>query len=172
MKDGSYYYFNANLSWYLHDNTPSSQNSASYTSPRGERFLRPSPSAISQYNPTYFIGIDADSRREQIFYQDANGRILRAFRKFAGDTENLRRFNVRTTRGGDGEEVFSFDVGGGGEWQNRLEGRDRVARRLDFLPGVVGERGRGVREYVEAEDDVVFVKTERVYNPFVDLYDA
>jgi hypothetical protein len=86
---------------------------------------------------------------------------LRAFRKYVCDADNLRRFNIRTTRGVDGEEVFSFDVGG----QRRVE-ENRVARRLEFRP--VPVRG-DVREYVE-NNDVVFIKAERVENPFVNLY--
>jgi len=173
----SYYYFNADYSWYFRNNNPESQTTATYMSPRGEKFLKPSES--SPLNPTYFIGVDSVTKRDQVFFQDESGRIVRAFRKFVGNTESLRRFNIRTSRGASGEEVFTFDVGGAGESRfmgarevvRALESwrEDSVVRRLEFKTEPLPESD--VREYVEEDDEVVFVKSERVGSPFIDLYD-
>lgn len=126
-------------------------------SPRGERFLKPSPSASERLNPAYFIGIDTVTRREQIFFQDGNGDIVRAFRKFVGNTEALRRFNIRTTWGRNGEEIFSFDVDGGGRG---------AVRRLEFLPRQPVGEGRDLREYVEDDNDGMIVRAAGRDDPF------
>jgi hypothetical protein len=77
----------------------------------------------------------------------------------------LTKFIIRTTRAEDGEESFGFGVGPEGEEESgRIERQDRVVRRLNF--GGLG--GRDLKVNVKVDETVVFVKREKVEDPFGD----
>ncbi|KUJ16511.1 uncharacterized protein LY89DRAFT_782760 [Mollisia scopiformis] len=115
----SYYYFNADGSWYHCDGTPGNPDAlgaAKYVTPRGDTIQRPSTTDASRPNSGYFVGVDWKTGYERIYWDDGMGNFARTFRKDIQDVEKLDKFKVRTARGSDGKELV-FDVADDGTYE-------------------------------------------------------
>lgn len=80
--DGTYHYFNADGSYYHRQSRPGASNAppaSVYISPRSERFTTPAEEDLGEGE--YFIGRNWRTGVENIYWEHADGRIVRSFRK-------------------------------------------------------------------------------------------
>lgn len=113
--DSSYYYFNADGSWYYSDGKPGDSNApgnATYTTPRGDKIHQLSPTSLIADPSTYFIGVDYKTSYEKICCETNDGKLVRVLRKTV-NTDTLRKHTTRTLRGYDGKDfICEVDIEG------------------------------------------------------------
>ncbi|KAF8856339.1 hypothetical protein BDZ45DRAFT_675566 [Acephala macrosclerotiorum] len=106
--DSSYYYFNADGSWYYSDGKPGDSNApgnATYTTPRGDKIHQLSPTSLIADTSTYFIGVDYKTSYQKICCKTNDGELIRVLRKTV-NTGALEKHTIRTLRGDDGKELI------------------------------------------------------------------
>ncbi len=107
LPDDSYYYFNQSGSHYWGSGQPGNPEASggnTFKTPSGEVFS--TPSKPKEQTGSYFLGIDVDSSRQKIYFEDKHGNITLTLWKNIADSDALPRKLVSKHTTLSGAEVY------------------------------------------------------------------